>query len=74
MSRLAEQAVIFILAVYEWRTMMDRDKNMLNMDALANMLDDAVERGDLTEEEAREEFMEECSEFWRRVNDDYWER
>ena len=54
--------------------MMDRDRDTLDMNALTSMLDDAVERGDLTEEEAREEFMEECSEFWKRVNDAYWGR
>ena len=50
------------------------NKDVLDMGALTNMLDDAVERGDLTEEEALEEFRNECSEFWRRVNNDYWDR
>ena len=37
-----------------------------------NKLDDAVESGELTEEEARDIYREECADFWRQVNDMYW--
>ena len=39
---------------------------------LIDKLDNAVESGELTEEEARDIYREECADFWRQVNDMYW--
>lgn len=39
---------------------------------LIDKLDDAVESGELSEEEARYIYKEECADFWRQVNDTYW--
>ena len=45
---------------------------VFDVDRLIDKLDDAVESGELTEEEARDIYREECADFWRQVNDMYW--
>ena len=53
----------------ERRIMFD---GVFDADRLIDKLDDAVESGELTEEETREIYREECADFWRQVNDMYW--
>ena len=45
-----------------------------NMDLFMDKLNDAVENGELTEAEARQECIDYQNEFWRSVNDRYWGR
>ena len=46
--------------------------DVFDTDMLTYRLDNAVESGELTEEEARDIYREECADFWRQVNDMYW--
>lgn len=46
--------------------------DMFSMDDMIDRLDDAIERGDITEDEAREIYIEEYADFWRTVNDRWW--
>lgn len=46
--------------------------DVFDVDMLTDKLDNAVESGELTEEEVREIYREECADFWRQVNDIYW--
>ena len=46
--------------------------DVFDVGMLTYRLDDAVESGELTEEEARDIYSEECADFWIQVNDMYW--
>ena len=46
---------------------------MTDLDRIYEALTDAVDNGEISEQEAADEWRYAKEEFWREVNNDYWE-